>query len=785
MRLPGLTLLSHFRPILDLALRLSGAQHRNLLGLAGALLLVGLVLPQSGLSLVALTAAAALILLVAGAAALRAAAQHLRHREIGLIGQVLASEDTACLLVNLQDHAVIWANRSAQEHLDRAPNPRIGAVFDGLCADPDGLVARLHARACAEGTVTHPLPAGPRVHHHMVTQVTADWVLWQIDMQEARDPRDALPFALAQFAPDGSLSYLSPQLQAAIDSAGISPAGLRDRLRSDPESLFDALPDRIPGNMSVLHLPPAQEHEGENYLVLPPAIASQHAVALAGSDMAAVETMPVAIARLRPDGRLTYVNREARRLLRLGSSEPPPLSAILEGLGRPVLEWLADVASGRLTRATEVLRLHSDTEETYLRVTLARPIQGMDAEVIAAISDVTELKSLEAKFTQSQKMQAIGQLAGGVAHDFNNLLTAISGHCDLLLLRHDRSDLDYPDLMQIQQNTNRAAALVRQLLALSRQQTLKFVTLDLQETMADVIHLLNRLVGEKITLTLRHDERVAPIRTDKRQFEQVLMNLVVNARDALPMGGEIRIETEAMSVPQGFLRDGVHLPAGEYTVIRIRDDGTGIPQPLLGKVFDPFFTTKRPGEGTGLGLSTVYGIVKQSGGYIFVESEEGEGTTFTLYFTAQAGPAQQPAERSRRKGLPPAALQVRRALVLLVEDEAPVRSFAARALELQGHRVIEADCGEAALEILSNPDIRPDFFVTDVIMPGLDGPSWIELIRDRFPETPVLFMSGYAEDSRVAAQARISNASFIGKPFSLAEFTETVNNQIQRRSEAA
>lgn len=785
MRLPGPSLLSHFRPILDPALRLAPAQRRILLGLSGALLLVGLVLPQSGLSLVALTAAATLILLVAGATALRAAAQHLRRREIDLIGQVLSTEDTACLLVNLQDHAVIWANRRAQEHLDLAPPPRISAVFDGLCADPDGLVARLHARACAEGTVTHPLPAGPRVHHHSVTQVTADWVLWRIDMQEARDPRDALPFALAQFAPDGSLSYLSPQLQAATDSAGISPAGLRDRLRSDPESLLDALSDRMSGSMSILHLPPAQEDEGDSYLVLPPAVASQHAVALAASDMTAVETMPVAIARLRPDGRLTYVNREARRLLRLGSSEPPPLSAILEGLGRPVLEWLADVASGRLTRATEVLRLNSDTEETYLRVTLSRPIPGMDAEVIAAISDVTELKSLEAKFTQSQKMQAIGQLAGGVAHDFNNLLTAISGHCDLLLLRHDRSDLDYPDLMQIQQNTNRAAALVRQLLALSRQQTLKFVTLDLQETMADVIHLLNRLVGEKITLTLRHDERVAPIRTDKRQFEQVLMNLVVNARDALPMGGEIRIETEAMSVPQGFLRDGVHLPAGEYTVIRIRDDGTGIPQPLLGKIFDPFFTTKRPGEGTGLGLSTVYGIVKQSGGYIFVESEEGVGTTFTLYFTAQSRPAQQPTERPRRKGLPPAALQVRRALVLLVEDEAPVRSFAARALELQGHRVIEADCGEAALEILSNPDIRPDFFVTDVIMPGLDGPSWIELIRDRFPETPVLFMSGYAEDSRVAAQARISNASFIGKPFSLAEFTETVNSQIQRRSEAA
>jgi len=497
-----------------------------------------------------------------------------------------------------------------------------------------------------------------------------------------------------------------------------------------------------------------------------------------------LQTLPVGLAHINIEGQLIYVNDEARRLLGLRDAYLPRLSDILEGLGRPVAEWITDIAARRIARSTEVLRLKQNFSETYLKVTLTAPPFAGAGFIVVVFSDVTELKSLEAKFSQSQKMQAIGQLAGGVAHDFNNLLTAISGHCDLLLLRHDRSDLDFPDLMQIQQNTNRAAALVRQLLALSRQQTLKFETLDLHETIEDVTHLLNRLVGEKVTLTLRHGTAVAPIRSDKRQFEQILMNLVVNARDALPMGGEIRIETETRPLPQGLTRENVQLPPGTYTLIKISDDGVGIPQALIGKVFEPFFTTKRQGEGTGLGLSTVYGIVKQSGGYIFVDSEEGVGASFTLYFAAQK-PAPPVPEMPRQNSMHSTALHLRHALILLVEDETPVRSFAARALELQGHKVLEADCGEAALDILTDHTIRPDCFVTDVIMPGLDGPSWIAEIRDRFPETPVIFMSGYAEDSRVAAQARISNATFLGKPFSLAEFTQTVNAQLRAPVEAA
>ena len=203
-----------------------------------------------------------------------------------------------------------------------------------------------------------------------------------------------------------------------------------------------------------------------------------------------------------------------------------------------------------------------------------------------------------------------------MAHDFNNLLTAISGHCDLLLLRHDQGDADYSDLTQINQNANRAAALVGQLLAFSRKQNLRPEVLDMRDTLADLTHLLNRLVGEKATLTLSHDPVLEPIRADKRQLEQVLMNLVVNARDAMPSGGEIRILTECVTLEEPLTRDQVTLPLGQYVTIKVSDDGVGIPQDKLQKVFEPFFTTKRVGEGTGLGLSTAYGIIKQTGGYI-------------------------------------------------------------------------------------------------------------------------------------------------------------------------
>ena len=423
---------------------------------------------------------------------------------------------------------------------------------------------------------------------------------------------------------------------------------------------------------------------------------------------------------------------------------------------------------------SEFLRAKRKDQETFVQVTLNRATEDGDAILIAVLSDATELKSLEAQFVQSQKMQAIGQLAGGVAHDFNNLLTAISGHCDLLLLRHDQGDADYSDLVQINQNANRAASLVSQLLAYSRKQTLRPELMDLRDAMSDLTHLLNRLVGEKVILSLTHDPALWSIRADKRQLEQVVMNLVVNARDAMPDGGEIRLMTQNVTLADPLARDRAIVAPGRYVKVTVEDDGTGIAPDKLQKVFEPFYTTKRTGEGTGLGLSTAYGIVKQTGGFIFVDSERGEGTRFFLLF-----PAHEPViEHVATKVVQPETDTSGDGVILLVEDEAPVRAFASRALQMRGFTVLEAECAEDALELLEDETLDIDVFVTDVVMPGMDGPSWVQKALKARPDARVVFVSGYAEEDFGDTQSRIPNSVFLPKPFSLTDLTEVVQRQL-------
>lgn len=499
------------------------------------------------------------------------------------------------------------------------------------------------------------------------------------------------------------------------------------------------------------------------------------------------EAIPVALLRLSSDGYICRANQAARSLLdgRLapsGARDMVHLGALLEGPGRPVGDWVADIFAGRADNRAEMLRLRAaegrgvDARDSYFQLTLA-PDPSERSSLLAVLTDASALKTLEAQFVQSQKMQAIGQLAGGVAHDFNNLLTAISGHCDLLMLRHDKGDPDYADLDQISQNANRAAALVGQLLAFSRKQTLKPETLDLRDTLADLTHLLNRLVGERVGLTITHDSALQAIRADKRQLEQVIMNLVVNARDAMPGGGDITIRTEnlRLTAPQSLGR--ATLARGDYVRVSVRDEGCGIAEENVDKIFEPFFTTKRTGEGTGLGLSTAYGIVKQTGGYIFCDSVPGKGTCFSLYFPAHAAAA--PAARPKPETMiAPDLLPDQSATVLLVEDEAPVRAFAARALRLKGYDVREADSAESALELLSDSRLHVDVFVTDVVMPGMDGPSWVRsALRDR-PKTKVIFMSGYTEDIFGEGHAPVPGSVFLAKPFTLAELTQTVARQL-------
>lgn len=486
------------------------------------------------------------------------------------------------------------------------------------------------------------------------------------------------------------------------------------------------------------------------------------------------EDLPVAVLKIDKTGTILAKNRTALELIGPQADSSSHLSDVMEGLGRPLSDWLREAAEGRAQHLNEFLRLKREDRESYVQVTLGCAFDQGEAVLYAVFHDATELKTLEAQFVQSQKMQAIGQLAGGIAHDFNNLLTAIAGHCDLLLLRHDHDDPEFADLMQIHQNANRAAALVGQLLAFSRKQTLQPATTDLRECLSDLSHLLNRLVSDDINLIVNKGNDLHSVYLDAQQFEQVVINLVVNARDAMPAGGDVIVSAENIRLKKPLVKERATVPPGDYVRVQVRDQGTGIADDKKQKVFEPFYTTKRTGEGTGLGLSTAYGIVKQSGGFIFLDSECGVGTTFTLLFPKSANNAPIFVRNTPKK------VQDKRyeGTVLLVEDEAPVRAFASRALRLKGFSVLEAACGEDALEILEDKSLHVDLFLTDVAMPGLDGPTWVrKALKDR-EDTQVVFISGYAEEKFAEESNHIPNAIFLPKPFSLEELTSTVHRHM-------
>ena len=492
-----------------------------------------------------------------------------------------------------------------------------------------------------------------------------------------------------------------------------------------------------------------------------------------------VEDLPVALIRLAEDGTIENVNVAARGLLGQSDLMGKNFSEKVEGLGRSMRVRVEEAFKGRGNRTTEMGRFLRNGKEIFLQVSLMAMKIDNRCCLVVVLSDKTELKILEAQFVQSQKMQAVGQLAGGVAHDFNNLLTAINGHCDLLLLRHQNEDEDFGDLIQIRQNANRAAALVRQLLAFSRKQTLRPKVLVLRETLSHLTQLLNRLLGEKVNLKIDIDEELNLVRVDERQLEQVIMNLVVNARDAMMDGGEVLITARNAKLETPLERDRASVPAGEYVRICVKDTGTGIDSDNLAKVFEPFYTTKRVGEGTGLGLSTVYGIIKQTGGFVFVDSLREVGTEFSIYLPSYFGGQEEEAPEEK----PETAAEIGPApsgTILLVEDEKPVRSFAARALRLRGYEVDEAESAEMALEIVDREGGKYDLFISDIIMPGNDGPTWVRKALEAHPDTKVIFMSGYAEDVFEDGKPDIEGAGFMQKPFSLSELTDNVSQRLAK-----
>lgn len=755
----------------------SMAPTSHLVALSGlAFCVLALLLPHPRIGVVAFGAGAALLWasLIVSIASRRH--QSRRKRLHGSIAECVAHDMCPSFTTDM-DGRVGYENSAAVEKFGGRGGQALLTAFEGLFAAPNATFDRLQSRALATGAAQEDVVTRRGHMRLSVHMIGTDGFLWRLeDLTDLGGAckADSIAMPMLTLSKSGAVGHVNGALRDLVGG----PVSTLDQIVADLPLRSGDLHALAGGGagggrrrcvrVSVFE---AENGTQEVYFVTekPPAV----------GDWEAFDALPVALLRVALDGSITQSNCPAREILATSATEGLNLGDVVEGLGRSVVDWVSEVALGRAHKP-EFVRASKSPNDTFLQVSLNRVETQDQVELIAVLSDATELKSLEAQFVQSQKMQAIGQLAGGVAHDFNNLLTAISGHCDLLLLRHDKEDVDYSDLVQIHQNANRAASLVGQLLAFSRKQTLKPEVIDLRDTLADLTHLLNRLVGERVTLTLSHDSDLAPIRVDKRQLEQVIMNLVVNARDAMTCGGEIKVETCNVVLTAPLVRDRASVPEGAYVLVKVIDQGVGIPPERLQKVFEPFFTTKRTGEGTGLGLSTVYGIIKQTGGFIFLDSVVGSGTEFSIYLPAHVASADahgdaRPAPAAAVSHTPERGSGV----VLLVEDEAPVRAFASRALRMRGYTVIEADCAEEALETLSDETLEVDLFVTDVIMPGMDGPTWVSQALEARPGVKVVFVSGYAEDHFSDQQAKIPNSVFLPKPFSLSELTATVQTQLQ------
>ena len=408
--------------------------------------------------------------------------------------------------------------------------------------------------------------------------------------------------------------------------------------------------------------------------------------------------------------------------------------------------------------------------------------------------ETTAQRELENKVTQQQKMELVGQLAGGIAHDFNNVLSAIIMATDFLLNAHKPTDPSFQDIMQIKQNANRAASLVRHLLAFSRKQTLRPQVLDVGEVLSDLTMLLRRLIGENVTLDVVHGRDLWPVKVDISQFEQVIVNLAVNARDAMPDGGRLRLRTANVTAKDSERFRAKGMPAADYVLVEVSDTGTGIPDAIIDKIFDPFFSTKEVGKGTGLGLSTVYGIIKQTGGFIYVDSVLREGTTFRIFLPRHVASAEEAAaerageaEVSTVTDVVAAADQVKRAAsadltgqgtILLVEDEEGLRALNARGLASRGYTVLEAGNGLEAIDLLEKFDGQIDLVVSDVVMPEMDGPTLARELRSRNPDLKIIFVSGYAEDAFQKNLPDHGQYAFLPKPFTLKQLVAAVKETL-------
>ncbi|MFA6207611.1 MAG: ATP-binding protein, partial [Methylocystis sp.] len=661
-----------------------------------------------------------------------------------------------------------------------------------------------------------PLPttSGVRSCLWAVADVTADRQRQENVFQELQHAIDFLDHAPAGFfsaSPDGAVSYMNKTLAGwlgyDLTQVGSGGATLSSIVAHSGAALLAAM-SGAPGDVRTEQidldlrcrngksLPVRLLHQvafgqdGESgasrTLVLNRASGEQPEENLRAAEVRFARffnSTPMAMATLDGEGRVLTSNAAFAKLLpqalKSGQGQAAAPWSVLTGLGERDGAALRAAIEDAIEGKGEVRPINvvfeedgagAATRSARFFVSSAEDAGKKGAMVYAL--DTTEQRKLQEEFAQSQKMNAVGQLAGGIAHDFNNMLTAIIGYSDLLLSSHRPTDPAFRDIRQIKETANRAAGLTRQLLAFSRRQTLRPQVLQLGDALSEVQNLLRRVVGEKNELELRLGRDLWFVKADITQFEQVIINLVVNARDAmLESGGRVQIRTRNVAASECAAFNEAALPAADYVLVEVEDSGSGIPADVKEKIFEPFFTTKEVGKGTGLGLSTVFGIVKQSGGFISVDSEIGRGTVFRIFL-----PRYVPEEKetSQKADTPKVAADYTgQGVVLLVEDEDSVRSIGARALSSRGFTVLEAATGMEALEVVERVDGKIDLIVSDVVMPEMDGPAMFAELRKRGVAAKVIFVSGYAEEA-FAKNLPEGDFGFLAKPFSIKQLIETV-----------
>jgi two-component system cell cycle sensor histidine kinase/response regulator CckA len=502
------------------------------------------------------------------------------------------------------------------------------------------------------------------------------------------------------------------------------------------------------------------------------------------------QNTPMAIATVDKTGRIARSNARFASAFEgmLKGDERSILSVVAER-DRPAVEAAirkAGEGQGDIAPVDAALAGSGERWASFFVSAVDEADRDGEAAIVYAL-ETTAQRTLENRVYQQQKMESVGQLAGGIAHDFNNVLSVIMMATDFLLNAHKPTDPSFQDIIQIKQNANRGAALVRQLLAFSRKQTLRPQVLDLNETLNDLTMLLRRLIGEKVTLIPAFSRDLWPVKADLSQFEQVIVNLAVNARDAMPDGGKLTVRTANVPAHESDSLSYKGMPSADYVLVEVADTGTGIPPDIVDKIFEPFFSTKEVGKGTGLGLSTVYGIVKQTGGFIYVESKPGS-TSFRIFLPRYVAGAEEVVPQIADAGAPAiagamsAADTMARAAaadltgqgsILLVEDEEGLRALNARGLTSRGYTVHEASNGVEAIEVLENQG-HVDLVVSDVVMPEMDGPMLLKELRRRDPNVKVIFVSGYAEEAFQKNLPAQEQYEFLAKPFTLKQLVTKV-----------